>query len=170
MMARTRVPSLYIVQRVALQASRYGEDATLWTNEPDSRLSAVPLRGFAEKKPADALCKELEQQARETTSIGLFLHRFIPNQVKKIVTAAKSVGLSTPDLSKVGPAVGPTREKGYTTYGSEYFDYSERVEEAVRKWWAKIAADVTPEINARLWAKLYPTHQFYTVGRVLVGE
>jgi hypothetical protein len=128
------------------------------------------LRGFAEQKPADALCKKLERQARETTSIGLFLRRLIPKDVGKIVTAAKGVGLSAPDLSKVGKAVEPTRERGYVSYGSKYFDYSQRVEKAVRNWWATIAADVTPEINARLWAKLFPTHQFYTVGRVLVGE
>jgi hypothetical protein len=156
------------VQRVALRTSPY--QATVWTNEPDRRFSAVPLRGFADKKPADALCKELEQQARETTPVGLFLSSLIPENVKKIVTAAKGAGLSPPDLSKVGPAVGPTRERGYVSYGSEYFDYSERVEEAIQKWWATIAPDVTPEINAKLWAKLFPTHQFYTVGRVLVEE
>jgi hypothetical protein len=131
----------------------------------------VPLRGFAAKKPADALCKELERQARRTTSVGPFLRGLIPAHLDEVIAAAKAAGLPGPDLSKAGPVVEPRHtEGGGISYPNEYWDYRKRVEEATRAWWAEVAADVTPEANAKLWNRLFPEHRFYTVVRVLVEE
>src|SRR5262245_19515089 len=38
------------------------------------------------------------------------------------------------------------------------------------KWWAAVAADVTPEANVHLWHWLFTDHRFYAVVRVLVEE
>jgi hypothetical protein len=169
--ARSPVPSLYVVQRIAVHAYAWGEDPTLYANEPDRRqTSGVPLRGFAAKKPADALCRELERQARRTTSIGPFLRGLIPENMDEVIAAAKAAGLPGPDLSKAGPVVEPRRTQHGVSFPNEYWEYRKRVEELVAAWWTATAADVTPEANAKLWKRLFPEHRFYTVVRVLVEE
>ena len=167
---RTPVPSLYVVQRIAMQSYAWGEEAIFWPNEADRQRGGVPIRGFAAKKPADKLCRELEQQARQTVSIGPFLYSLLPAHIDDVVEAAKVARVPVPDLSKAGQVIKPQRTDRGTSYPNEYWDYRKRVQETVAAWWATVAADVTPEANVHLWNWLFPDHRFYAVVRVLVEE
>jgi hypothetical protein len=44
------------------------------------------------------------------------------------------------------------------------------VGEVASDWWASVAADITPEANAKLWDELFPDFQFYVVSRALFEE
>jgi hypothetical protein len=85
------------------------------------------------------------------------------------------VRLPALDLAGVGEPVQPERVEypwgsvGYS-YGQEYFDYAERLENAVRSWWDAHGEKVTAEQNAVLWGLLFPDHQFYSVERVSLDE
>jgi hypothetical protein len=154
--------------------TRYAPRAAGWSDEPEFYASqggepaGVPLCGFANKKDAEAARKQLERAARETTPPGLFLRSLVPEGLADIVKAAKRAKLPPPDLSAVGPPVGPTRT-GLVglSYGKDYSEYCDRVERAVREWWASVAPEISPEANARLWDDLFPDFQFFTLNRVL---
>jgi hypothetical protein len=162
-------PSLYVVQRVAISTSRWGQIPKLFTNDSDE-LSVVPLRGLAKKKQAEALRKELERQARQSTSIGPFLFGILPDRLADIEAAVKKVGLLL-DLSTLGKRVEPDRSRhGVRGFGRDYSDYLHKVEAVMRAWWADRATDVTPAINAALWDELFPEHRFFTVARVRIED
>ena len=167
--ARPRTPatSLWVITRYAPQSSQWSERPEFYVQESE-RLCGTPLQGFADKKAAEAERKRLEHEARETTPIGPFLPSRLPDGMDDVAKAAKAAKLPLPDYSKVGPVVGPTiLPGGGRSYGGEYFDYSDRVQQAVEAWWASVVADITPEANATLWDELFPTFEFYTLSRVL---
>jgi hypothetical protein len=166
-MARRRTrPSVYLVQRLAVTATRWGDQPTLYVSDGEER-SAVPVRGFADETAAAAHRTELERQTRESTPVGPFLPGLVPERVAILTAAARAAGLPPPDLSGVGPEAVPDRSRaGVVTYTSNYFEYRVRVEAAVCGWWAGVAADVTPTVNAELWGALCPEHRFYEVVRI----
>ncbi len=173
MARQKRAPSTYLVQRLAVHPWNWGSEPTLSTRGDDRYASFVPEYGLATKALAEQRQRQLEAEARRTTSIGPFLRNLLPERAGDIVAAAAAAGLPPPDLSAVGPEVKPTRiDYGGglvgTSYGKEYFDYSERVEAAILGWWRARAAEVTPEQNAALWDALFPDHRFYSVQRVLL--
>ncbi|HYT87429.1 MAG TPA: hypothetical protein VEL76_01800 [Gemmataceae bacterium] len=171
-MARSRTrSSVYVVCRVALSVSRYGEAPIVWANDEKHPVKGIPLEGFATKQAATALQKKLERQARESTPVGPYLDNLLPNRQLLIVKAATTVGLPPPDPSAAGPPVEPERSPyGGLAYGQAYYDYTHRLEKVIGDWWAAQAVDVTPEQNAQLWAFLFPEHRFYDVVRVPLGE
>jgi hypothetical protein len=166
---RTRV-ALFVVERVALLGSRWGDSPTLYPNGADRDVSAVPVRGLTSRKKAQALRQELERQARQTTPIGPFLFGALPERLSDIAVAVQAAGLPPLDLSAVGAPVGPQRHAGYSSYGREYFEYVERTRVAVRAWWAAHAAAISPAANAALWDALFPQHRFYAVSRVRLED
>jgi hypothetical protein len=164
---RFRAPSLWVLNRTALSASSWSDLPEFYVSESENR-SGVPLQGFADKKAAEAARTRLEHEARRSTPIGPFLRSLLPERLEVIVDAAKKAGLPPPDVARAGPAVGPTRGPGGSlSYGAGYSDYGERVGEVASDWWASVAADITPEANAKLWDELFPDFQFYVVSRAL---
>ncbi|MCI0704890.1 MAG: hypothetical protein L0241_27845 [Planctomycetia bacterium] len=168
--ARTRAPSLWVITRYAPSSSRWSERVEFYVRQSE-RPSGIPLQGFSDEKAAEAERDRLEREARLSMPIGPFLREFVPGGITHITDAAKVAGVPLPDFSKLGPAAGPTTlPGGGRSYGQEYFDYSDRVHQAVEAWWASVVANITPEANATLWDELFPEFAFYTLSRVLLEE
>jgi hypothetical protein len=169
MMARARAASLFVVSRAAPSTSRWSEEPEFYVTESEG-VGSVPLCGFATQKVAEAERAKLERAARESTPIGPFLRGLLPDRMSAVTKAARAAKLPPPDFGAVGPPVGPTRDSLGQSWGQDYFDYSERVQQAVGKWWESVAPTTTPEANATLWDKLFPEFHFYVVTRALFEE
>ena len=168
--SRPRAPSLWVLSRAALSASSWSDRPEFYVGEGE-RPSGVPLEGFATREAAEAARDRLEREARRNTPIGPFLRSLLPERLNDIVDAAKKAGLPPPDVARAGPPVGPTRGPGGSlSYGAGYSDYSERAGEVASDWWASVAADITPEANAKLWDELFPDFRFFVVTRALFEE
>jgi hypothetical protein len=162
-----RRASLWVVIRSAPAASSWSDELVFYADRSEKPVG-IPLCGFTDKKAAEAARQQLERQARETIPINLFFRSKLPEGLNDITAAAKVAKLPLPDFSAVGPPVGPTRgPHGGLSYGKDYSEYSERVRQAVRAWWASVAEGISPETNATLWDELYPNLQFYKLNRVL---
>jgi len=164
-----RAPSLYLLTRIAPEASQWTDEPWFYTHD-GGRLSSVPVAGFVTKKEADEARKRLERAARETAPIAWFLRELIPVRMTEIVDAAHAAGLPPPDFSAVGPAPKPKMQGGYPTYTSEDSEYSDRVLLALYAWWAAVSVGISPHANALLWNVLLPDYTFYSVHRVLIEE
>ena len=165
-MARARPASFWVLSRSAPPSAGWSEQPEFYVATSEGPVG-VPLKGFAEKKDAEAARESQERAARERTPIGPFLRSLIPDGLSNIAAAAKAAKLPPPDLASLGPAVGPTIVGGFQQYGGDYFEYIERAGKLVLEWWASVAADITPEANATLWDELFPDFQFFIVNRVL---
>jgi hypothetical protein len=163
-MAKSRAPSLFLLTRIAPEASSWSDDPWFYTHD-GARRSGAPLGGFATKKAAEEVRERLEREAREIAPIGWFLRDLIPTRINDIVDAARAAGLPPPDCSAAGPK--PRTNRRHTRDDSNYGD---RLRIVVRMWWEAVSTGITPQANAILWDHLLPDYTFYSVDSVLLEE
>lgn len=163
-------PTVFVLHRCAIRHGEYTAHGQLYVSDADAVYGAVPMRVFHSLAEAEAEAERLEREARRTTPIGPVLSPYALENVQLVEKAALAAGLPAPDFGQVGPPVQPLRTGGCVSFGSDYFEWIRRIENALRAWWASVVSQATPEINAILWDELFPEARFFVVRPVPLGD
>jgi hypothetical protein len=149
---------MYVVQRVGMQTGRYADFPAFYPCnelEPEN-WSLVPERAFATRAEAEALCRELELQARRTLPPVRFMPYLLPLPPKETAAALRTAGLKPPSFGPAGDA--------------HDFRARQRPLAILRGWWARHSAQITPEQNAALWDAFFPEWKLYTVTKLTLED
>jgi hypothetical protein len=116
---------VYVVRRLSWSASYEG--GCFEASGYEDIQPGVPVRVFADRKAAEAFCREQEATARQLVPPGRVLGLSGGKDPKKIVASIRRLGLKPPKLG-------------------EWLDGAELL-----RWWKSVAAEATPEQRAEVW-------------------
>jgi hypothetical protein len=144
-MSKSRKPrTFYLVERQAYRVWAFQRTPFYGPcSYEDDEKSYTPVKAFADEDEATAYRARLEAEARADLSPALFCEYDVPSGLAERL-----------------------REMGYEP---PRFGKGSKNGEVFRLWWARHAAEITPEQQAAIW-ELFPDVAIYRVSKISLAD